>query len=224
MDKLTLSNIVDFRRKSETSKVTFVNKLKKPKETTEVGGGDYWIISTSSASNYFRNEDLNEIDEKIEEVTEKKAVAPAKISKNMFQKNIDILSNFDEIEMDKVKPNFKLSYISKPKSKSIIKVRALPIQVRPQHVFTFNESNIEKIGSIWFISKLGGYNKNEQVLFTDALYQYLKVNYSKDFDISTNFVIAFDLSSMSHVSYSQIERGDYNSQLNETLDEINKLM
>ncbi|PBQ34567.1 hypothetical protein CNR22_23240 [Sphingobacteriaceae bacterium] len=131
MDKIAISKIVEFRRKKTlSSEMTFVNNLKKTKPKSEPGeGGDYWIHSLSTIGSVFRSEQNELLDEKVEVLQEKYKASDAKISKNMFQRNIKILSGFMSFNFAKLKPKLKLEYLSKPKDKSILMLRGLPIQV-----------------------------------------------------------------------------------------------
>ena len=45
MEKVAVSKIVEFRRKSKDSQKTFVNNLQKPKAEKTGDGGDYWTTS-----------------------------------------------------------------------------------------------------------------------------------------------------------------------------------
>lgn len=185
MEKISVSNIVEFgRKKTPESQLTLINNLRKPrKEDNSDGGGNYWIHSLSTINSTFISEDNNTITEKINILIGKIEAASAKISKDMFQRNINILYNFEDFEFAKLKPKVDLSYLSKPKSKSIIAIKDLPLQAFPTHVFTFNQNGTKKIGAIWFVAKLGGYKENELAIFTDVLFRYLKANYANEFEI-----------------------------------------
>src|SRR6187402_1494715 len=187
MEKIPISKVVEFRGHNEGPRITLINNLKKPKKPKKENssdGGDYWTTSVSAISKTYKEEDLNIIKDKIYEVGQKRENAPAKISKDMFQRNVEILHTFEQFDFKPFKPNFELKYISKPRNKSIFKINDVPIQVLPQHVFTYIDKDLQKIGAIWFVSKLKGYKKEEVGIFTDALYRYLDLNYSKDFSIS----------------------------------------
>src|SRR5688572_27139004 len=48
IEKISLSNIVEFRRRSDKSRSTYINSLKRTKIDPSESGGDYWIISSSA--------------------------------------------------------------------------------------------------------------------------------------------------------------------------------
>jgi hypothetical protein len=77
------------------------------------------------------------------------------------------------------------------------------------------------VGAIWFVSKLNGFKIEEVGMFADLLHRYLRNNYSKKYQLSSEFSIAFDVVSGLWVDYSQIEKGDILGILTATIDEIN---
>ena len=129
MEKVAVSKIVEFRRKSKDSQKTFVNNLQKPKAEKTGDGGDYWTTSVSAISSTYKSGKKNLIKNKIEELIGKHNVATAKISKNMYQRNIEILYNFEDFDFSIYKPKIEFTYISKPNDKSIIKIKGIPVQV-----------------------------------------------------------------------------------------------
>ncbi len=102
MDKITISNWVDFNRKTPKGRRTLVEKLKKPKikpENSE-SGGDYWTSAVSCISRAFATGNNIEIGEKIDELVEKIENREAKITKNMFQRNIHTFKNSKNSTLD----------------------------------------------------------------------------------------------------------------------------
>ncbi|HYG16505.1 MAG TPA: hypothetical protein VEC12_12180, partial [Bacteroidia bacterium] len=191
MEKVSVAKLVEFRRKTENSKRTFINNLKKPTEHSEGGGGDYWITSVSAISGAFRLNSNQPIHDKIEELVEKKRQAPAKITKDMFQRNIDILNGFTNFNMAELKPELKMNFI--PIGTTTIQINNIPIQIRPQRVFTFEDKGIKKVGAIWFVAKLGGFKNEEIGLFSESLYKHLEFNFSKDYEIDFRFCLSLDV-------------------------------
>ncbi|MNR19515.1 hypothetical protein D3C85_1363110 [compost metagenome] len=158
------------------------------------------------------------IKDKITDLIGRHGNATAKISKDMYLQNIAILHNVEDYDLKVFKPQFDLQYLSKPKEKSIFKINDIPIQVLPQYVFTFKENDISKIGAIWFIAKIKGYKLEEIGLFSDALYRYLNLHYSNDFEISTHYCAAFDVSSRQEVRYNMLQNNTVSSLLDSTMD------
>lgn len=228
MEKISVANIVNFRRKkSEGTRLTLIKNLNKPKKQTdedEPGGGDYWIHSLSTISNIFSTEKYDLLNEKIDFVSNKFDASPYKRTKDMYRKNIEILHNFEDYDFSELKPAKKLTFLSKSADKSILSLRGVPVQVRPHHVFTFSEKDAKKVGTVQFVSKLQGYSMEELGMFADALYRYLNFNYSEEFEVAAEYCSAVDVSNLVSVNYGQIINGDVAAVLNETLDEIAALM
>lgn len=225
MEKISISNIIEFRRRTPSSQISFINNLNKPKEKGDEGsGGDYWIHSISTIAKIFISEKKDLLKEKIGILSEKHNASSYNISKDMYSRNISILSSFENFKIARIKPNFKLEYLTRPKDKSIVSIKGLPVQVLPQHVYTFKENEVNKISAVWFVSKLKGYKIDELAIFTDALYRYLKWNYSNKYKISSDFCIAVDVINLNSLSYSQILNKEIPLHLNSTLDSINKVL
>ena len=225
MNKITVTNLVDFSRKTPRGRQTLINNLKVPKvNTPDDGGGDYWISALSCLAKAFSDNVDNLIGNKIEDLIDKIEVHEAKITKDMHQRNINILQDFEGFGFNTLKPQAELTYLKKPKEKSIVIIRRLPLFVKPHHVYAFEENGIKKIGAIWFIAKLHGFKHEELAMVTDLLYRYLDSNYSDNYEISTNYCIALDVNSSHSISYSQIEKGEFSSALMPTIIEMKKLM
>ncbi|WP_159479931.1 hypothetical protein [Chryseobacterium sp. 18068] len=223
MEKISIKNIIDFRRKSQKSKITFVNNLNKPKKPSE-SGGDYWISCLSAISNSFKyNSNIN-ITEKIDELEFGIDATPHKITKTMYQRNIDILYNFEDYDFTILKPTSNLTFLKKPKSISILNIHGLPIQVLPNHVYSFEENGARFIGAIWFVAKLDGYKKDEIALFTEGIYKYLEVNHSDEYLIHPKHCIAIDVNTCKEVNYLDILNNKNLQSLESSVDLIKELI
>lgn len=224
MEKIPIAKIVEFRRKkTDSSKATLINNLKKPKEKkSSSDGGNYWTTSISSIRKYFKTEDSNIILEKISDLLGRYDLTAAKISKTMYQLNVEILHNFENFSFNDFKPKLDIEFITQPNDKSIINVNNVQIQVRPQNVYTYKEQNVNKIGGIWFVAKKGGYEHSEIGIFTEALYKYLNINFSKKFEIDPKYCIAIDVVSLKEVRQSQINNKEINSLLSVSLESMKK--
>lgn len=228
MKKISISNVVEFQRKSPKSQLNFLNNILKTKSKSEQeldkGGGNYWVHSLSTISKTFINDDKELIIDKLDILNDKLESATAKISKNMYQRNIEILHNFEDFSFSDFKPKFELQYLLKSKDKSILTMKGIPIQVLPHHVFTYEENKIKKIGAIWFVSKLEGYKTSELGIFAEALYKYLKLNYSNNYQVISKFCISVDVINLNNVSYDKIENNEIPSILNSTLESIREIL
>lgn len=222
MEKVTIKELVDFRRKSERSKKTYANnlKLREKSDNDSSGGGDYWSSCLSAISNVFKSNNTDLLHEKIELLSEKIKLTEIKRIKSQFQRNVDILSNFEDFDFQDIKPNSDLTFHKKPTFKSIIDIKGFPVQAIPNYVFSFIENNNEEIGAVWFIAKLYGYKKRELGMFADILYRYLDKHFSEDFFVNTSFCIAVDVFNGQKVNYEDIEKGEIPILIEKTIDEI----
>ena len=226
MEKIPIAKIIEFRRKkSESTRATLINNLKKNKEKESSSkGGHYWTTSVSAISAFYKTNNFELIIEKIDDLLVRQRSTNHKGSKIMYQKNIEILYNFEDFDFTEFKPKLPLTYISKPIDKSIIEVNGIPIQVRPQHVYKYKENNIEKIGAIWFVAKKDGFESPEIGIFSEALYKYLYIHYSENFEINTEFCIAQDVTNLIEIKYTQIKNNEIPSLLNLSLESIKKFI
>jgi len=223
MEKITIKNLIDFRRKNERTRITFVHNLKKEKKSDDSSGGDYWISCLSAITNAFKYENTDLLEAKIELLRDKIKYSQIKRIKDQFQRNIDILSNFQDFDFQHLKPNSDLTFLKQPKIKSIIDIKGFPVESKPSLIFSFSENNSEEVGGIWFVAKLNGFKKTELGMFVDILYRYLEKRYSKDFYVNPNYCIAVDLFNGQDVNYSEIQNGDIPILIDSTIDEIKKL-
>lgn len=225
MEKIAIGKLIDFGRKGQRARQTIVNNLKTPQvKKDESSGGDYWISALSAISNAFIENKNELINEKVDKLIDKIEEAEAKITKDMFQRNINILYNFEEYDFPSLKPGADLAYLKKPKDKSIIAVNGLPLYVDPHHVFTFEEDGVKKIGAIWFVAKLNDFKPEELAMIVDILFRYLNTHYSDKFEIDTNFCLVKDVSMLNKISYTQIMNAEVRSPLKQTLEEIKELL
>lgn len=226
MDKIRIKELVKFRRKSDRSKITLANNLKLEKKLNgaDSSGGDYWISCLSAISNAFKYNNLELIDEKIDLLNEKIEGTDVKGTKNQFQRNVDVLYGIKDFDFEEIKPNEELSYQRKSKPKSIIETKGLPIQVNPNHVFTFSINERKEVGAVWFIAQLDGFDKGELGMFVDILYRYLMTHFSEDFFVNTSYCIAIDVNKGQSVSYKDIEEGRVLKLLEKTIEDLKKLL
>lgn len=221
MKKLSISKVIEFSRKSEKSRSTFLKQHNKPKPPSK-GGGDYWISCISAVNHAFKNDDNSLITDKIEYLIGEIKNTPHKITKDMFQRNVDILYNFEVFNFSKWISTVQLTFLSKKTENSVIQINNIPIQVKPNHVFTFDDNGKAKIGAISFVSKLEGYKQNELAAFVDANYRYLNINYSNKFTIEPSLCLAIDMTNLNELSYDDIICGNVISLLDNTITDIKK--
>lgn len=231
MEKFTVNNIVEFNGKKDETRRTFLNKLareeklkKERKEKKEKSGGDYWISCVSAISNVFINNDKNLLELKAEELYQKIEYTTHKPTVGRWQKNIEILSNFEDFDFNSIKPSGTLEFHQKRSSTSILKIHDIPIEAKPQHVFSFKNNDFDEIGALWFIAKKDGYKKGELGIFCDLMNRYLSINYSSSYKINPKFCIAVDVVNASSLSYNDLLSGDVMHLLENAAIEIKKLL
>lgn len=225
MQKLSIKNIVGFRNKSDKAKKNFATALKLGKTAVETsGGGDYWVSSLSAISNCYKFNDLRHVTERRKELEEKYEETDYKRTKIMYKRNIDILYNYEDLDLKKWVPVKKLNFLRKHKDDFILTIKELQIKATPNHVFTFKIDDVEQVGAIWFIAKLNGFRKDELGMFTDILYCYLKTHFSEEFTINTKYCIAVDVFNDFDINYLQLEKREVPMILTSTINEIKKLM
>lgn len=104
--KITIKSVVEFRRKDEKRRLAFLNGLLPEKESKEddKGGGDYgsvaWVPYQMSFTIWKKRIDgkIAELEDWIEE-TEHKG------TKVRWQRNIDILHNFEDFDFESLRPD-----------------------------------------------------------------------------------------------------------------------
>lgn len=225
MNKISVSNIVKYLRKSAKGRITFLANLKKPvvkKEDDEDEGGHYWIQALSAVSRVFRTEQLEDLDLKIDDIYDKKASSDKDLTKDRYQRNIDLLYRAKEFDYKEIKPYFDIEYLKN--SRLILNISEVPIEVSPNHVFLFNDGNDKKVGAIWFVVIKDGYKDFELALFNHSLYQYLSNLYKDKYMISEEFCIVFDITNGKQFSYSKVLSGNYTEKIQEELELLKKAM
>ncbi len=223
MKKLSVKNIIEFRNRSIKTRLGFLNSLQKEKEKKnpdEGGGGDYWVSCLSAINNVFFSNNKALLDEKIDQLIDKIEETDFKGTKDRWQANIDILHSFQEFDYDSIKPNSELTYHKKPDAIAVLTIQGIPVEAKPQFVFSFTNKKVQEIGAVWFIIKKGGYKESELGIFSDMIYRYLTRNHSENFAVNTNYCIAVDVYNSRFVSYSNLINGDIAFLLDSTIDEI----
>ncbi|WP_155844985.1 hypothetical protein [Chryseobacterium daeguense] len=214
--------MIDFRRrKSEKTKLTFVNNLKKENDqNSDEGGGDYWISCTSALNNIFRTNDINLIQEKNLYLKDKIEKTLDNKTKKRFQKNIDILNNFREFDFNHIKPNTTLTFHKKPDFQALYDIHNIRIDIRPCIIFSYENKDFHEIGAVWFICKIGGLKKEELGMFCDVMYRYLRTYHSSDYKINPDYCVAIDAFNCADINYSQIINGEVPKLIDNTIVEL----
>ncbi len=226
MEKITVKELVEFRRRSDKARINFAQRLKN-RELKEIeaelepeGGGDYWIISNSCIYNVIKQDKAELFDDKIDEVKEKLAKTTDRRTQAMYQRNIDILANFSEFEWFELKPKTKVDYLKVPKPSKIILISGLPIYINPQLIFSFELEGKKHVGAIWLVPQLYGFSLDELSIFSAALYLFLKKNFSAEHQISPQHSIAVDTYNVQASDYMSVVEKKMHNLLTSTVEEI----
>jgi hypothetical protein len=223
MKKISVANIVKYLNKSPKARNTFLANLKKPvvkKENDDETGGNYWVHSYSTVSRVVKTEDLNLLDLKVDIIAEKKAKSQIERSKNMFQRNIDILFGAKDFDFKDFKPYFDVKYLKN--SKLVLDIFSVPIEVSPNHVYLFNDGEQQCIGAIWLVIVKDGYKNLELALFNYCLYHYLSNMHKSKYLISEKYCLVLDITNGKTMNYSQVLAGNYQDKINEELKLLGK--
>ncbi len=225
MKKIRIHDLVDFNKKSERSKITQVNNFKKeiPKveKDKKDSGGDYWISCNSALIKYFKTEDVKVLNHKIDHLKSMIDNTPLKQTKDRFNFNIDRINDFIPFNIKEIKPSEEIKILKKEEKYPKLKINDLTIEIKPDIIFSFN---VDEIGSVWFITKKGGFKSNELAMFCDINFRYLTKVYSEKYNINTDFVTIIDVFNTSYMTYSQIKDGEIISPLINTIEEFKKLL
>ncbi|MEZ7496605.1 hypothetical protein QO206_14010 [Leeuwenhoekiella aequorea] len=226
MEKVSVSKLVELRRiTKEGSKQTFIRNLLKGKvqdpDKIDIGG-DYWITSSSAVAATFWNNEKKYLEDKIQDLSNKIELSEFQRTKNQFQENIDLLVIMQDFDFRSILPNTELQKLSV--IKNIITISNVPIQVRPQRIFSYSDNGAKQVGGVWFVAKKDGYSDGELGMFCTAIYQYLKIRYGDEYVVDPNFCIAVDISRAKDLSYTEILKNGTSEILLNAINELNKLL
>jgi hypothetical protein len=217
LEKLPVKKLIEFRRLSKVRKVTFVNNLKVGKKSTsDSSGGNYWVRSVSAISRAFKENDTSYIIDKIEEVKNLYDLNQRTQTKTMYKRNIDTLERYKDFDFTLWRPSVKLKFIPKPHS--ILEMNGLPIQILPNHVFSYGAKNNQSIGAIWFVVWQDGFKSSDLGIYSEALYRYLSSHFIKNYLINPASCIIVDILSMESISYNEV----FNGEVSSLVDDITK--
>lgn len=228
MQKLTIKTIAEFRSKGDKGKFGFVSRLNRPPKPkdpeVEESGGDYWVTSISALINSFKENDISHATDKISELHGKRSKSSRKQTKDMYTRNMNILSQYTNADLKKWRPTKQLEFPRTPKRKALFAFKGFDVQVDISHIFTFNKDGFEQVGCTWFVAKLNGFQPIELGMFASLMYRYLEARFAKTHKINPEYCIAIDAFRKAEVSYAQLEKKEIADVLEPTLEEIRKLL
>ena len=223
MQILTAKKIIEFKRLPQTRKQTFANNLKKPVAKSD-SGGDYWVSCISAITHACKGNNSRFITDKIDFLRAQHKGTSYKRTKDMYQRNIDILSVFKDYDFTKLKPKKITEFLTKPNPKYIITVKGLSFQVFPNHVFTYKNEQTNEVGAVWFVAQLNGFKNDELQIFSELLYKYLSANYSKKHTINRSFCTVVDVVTLNEFKYSETKSSGTESILNMIISDLKNFL
>lgn len=223
MKKISINNIIKLRLKSDKSQKGFLNSISKDVEIkSEGGGGNYWIRSLSAMNNAIKLNSTDPIKDKITELLGLFVPSLTNQTKDMYQRNLNILYNYEDFDLSKWLPD-NYDIVSKTNKKSIIYIETIPVQITPSQIYTFEKDRKQYVGAIWFVAKLEGYNISELGMFAEALFIYLSNNFDQNFTVFSQNCFVVDVLGKQEVSYQDLIDDKIPKILKPTLELIKKL-
>lgn len=224
MKKISVNNIIIFRQKPDKSRQTFLNYLRKQNLAPKTeGGGNYWVRSLSAISTAFKENNTASIKDKISEILNLFTPKLTKQTKDMYQRNLNILYNYEDFDFASWYPG-DITILSKTNKKSIIYLDTVPVQITPSHIYTFEKDAKKYVGAVWFVAKLEGYTEEELGMFAEALFIYLSNNFEQDYIISPENCLVVHVVDKKEVNYKMILDEEIPSLFDSTLKAIKKLI
>lgn len=224
MKPISIKELVDFKRKSERSKKTFITNLKKDDGNSGPESEmDYWSSGVSAISNSFKGNTLQPLFDRKGELIRKYESALYKSSKIMYIRNIEIIDTYSEMNSKQWKPDKNVAFEAVSKSNFVMNVEGIDIKMRPSVIFTFSLGGINQVGGVWFVSQKEGFEKNELCMFCDVLFRYLKINYSEKYEINNSYCTAVDVLKGYYINYHELMKDTVGSSLKSTIYEMKSL-
>lgn len=215
VSKLPIKKLVEFRRFSESRQRAFASSLKISKESSASDGGNYWVRSISAISNAYKENNNALVQDKLDEVSNLYNLSQRPQTKTMYKRNIDILSKYKDFDFTEWRPSASLNFLKKPKS--ILEMSGLPIQIRPNHLFSYGSKGNLSAGGIWFTTWLDGFKIDDLGIYSEALHRYLSSYFSEDHIINPAACMVVDVATMQVVGYNKVLSGEIPSLLDSTI-------
>lgn len=217
MQKLNAKKLIDFQNMSKVRKKSFAENLKKPTVPKDGGGGDYWIPATSAIANAWKFDNTTLIDEKIGKLEKLIKETERPQTRQMYQRNISMLSGFKGFDLASIKPKAKLEIMHVPKTAELLNIKGLLVQVLPSYVFTYKNKtgDVAQVGAVWFVAYQYGYKKDELAVFAELVHRFLSANYSKKFLINPSYCIVVDVKQATELRYKNVSNPRVDTMINE---------
>lgn len=226
MRKISVKELVDFRRGTDRQKSTFAKKIDsiKPKTNDDSAGGDYWIRSLSALREAYRENDKSYLNNKIDRISADWKSDTIDRTKSMYKRNIEVLRSFLDFDFGELRPSFSITLLGRVKKRDVLTYKGLPIEIPVHEIYSFrNADNNSCIGAVLFVAKLNGYTLNELGIFAQAVYNFMNKNFSDKYQISSSDIKIVDAITTKVVSHQMLISEELPPLYASTLEEIVKL-
>lgn len=224
--KIKIKELIEFKDYSEKKK-NFVLKLRLPVvvlEESDKGGGDYWIRGISAIVASCKENSNEKMAQKIADIERDKNITINSRTIQQYEKNLEIFYTFRNFNFRDLFPeNYEILKKTIKKGEIIVH-NNFEIKVQISLPFTFVESELTKVGAIWFVAIKNGYSRSQLGIFAELAYNFLTSNYSEIYEVCPENILIVDAYSTSSVSYSMVQNRQIPSQLTSTLTEISNTL
>jgi hypothetical protein len=223
--KVSVMELVRFRRLSERSQATFANNLKipkKPKSDNSDSGGNYWVRSVSCVSNAFKKNDNKLIQNKIDEITNAYNSAKLERTRTMQKRNLEILYNYINFDFASWWPTDNIQILANPQL--TLTIKGIPLQVIPSCIFSYENDGEKNVGGLWFVCWLDGFKHDDLGIFSESLFRYLSFLFEKPYKVEPKDCYIVDISTMDRSTYQELLDGKVDPMLEKTINTLNKYL
>lgn len=186
MEKVTIKDLVDFKRKSDRAKKSFAFKIetRKAKPKDDGSGGNWWSPSLSAIGNTFKTGDTTFLNDKTDDLHNRYNSVDSKLTKLQYIHNIEVLQSMLEYNFEEIRPEQEFFSVKSIYEQKIIEISGFPVQAWPTSVFSFRENDEIYIGSVWFVTNKDPFKDSELGMYAEMLYRFLSKWYSPKFKVN----------------------------------------
>jgi hypothetical protein len=127
-----------------------------------------------------------------------------------------------EFDFESISPQATLK--KEPLMENIFQIDQVPIQVRPQHIFSYKIGETSQVGAVWFVAKKDGYSSGELAMFSTAMYSYLRRRFSDEYTVDPEYCVAIDVSVVKEIRYSAIINDQVPNILQSTIQDLKSFL
>ena len=133
MKKINVKDLIDFRRRSDRRKKTFVNDLsfiddEQKSIEASMDARDYWVRSLTALSRAFKDGHNSIIGERIQSIVEAYKPDMIRKTKIMYDRNLQILYNYEDFNFSNLKPTTEIQILEKTRKKGLLTIKDFPIK------------------------------------------------------------------------------------------------